>query len=199
MNNLSLALLFPKARPSSVSTTSVASMIARTIDSIPRDFANVTANPIECLLFPLKSIIAHTSGYKLSEKLRCYTVSDLYDYHPVGHFIKPKAPNDIDYDIRFVARKFFKATFDGRCTTHPFFHRCLSSTSLNTFNPSDAELILSQLDFLPFKQGLHIQAFDSDNLECKSPAKFFRATITAHSLVHLHQAQASSSVSWSKF
>jgi hypothetical protein len=41
LNSLPLALLFPKARPNFVSSVSVASMIARSMDSIPRDFGSV--------------------------------------------------------------------------------------------------------------------------------------------------------------
>jgi hypothetical protein len=73
-----LALLFPKARPNFVSSGSVASMVSRSMDSIPRDFGSVAASPIDCLLFPLRAIIADTVGYT-----SC-TVSDLFDYRPLG-------------------------------------------------------------------------------------------------------------------
>jgi hypothetical protein len=126
------------------------------------------ANPVECLLFPFKSIIADTNGYKLSEKLMPLTVSDLFEYHPVGHFLKAKVSRDLDYEIRFVAQKYFKATSDERCTTHPFFFQCLFPTSLNLFNPSDIEAIQSPLEFRSFKQGLLIQAFDPDNFDRKT-------------------------------
>lgn len=199
MSNLPLALLFPSARPTIVSTATVGSMIARSMDSVPRDFSDITASPIDCLLFPIKSIIDYPVAYKLSPKLRGRIVSDLFEYHPVGHFLRPKAFNDIPYDTRFVARKFFKALSDGNCRYHTFFQRCLVPTSLNLLDHPDADFFRSQLEFLPFKKGLQINAFDPDSLTCNSPAKLFRTTIKAHSTVHFHQSQAISTGSWSTF
>lgn len=199
MDNLSLGLLFPKSRNAASLNLTVASMIARSMDSIPRDFSTLATNPIECLLFPLKSIIAHTYGYKLSDKLLPLAVSALFDYHPVGHFLKAKDARLLDYEIRFVAQKFFKATSDGRCTMHLFFLQCLSPTSWNLLNPSDIATIQPHLDFQSFKQGLLIQAFDPNNSECKSAAQYFRASVKAHSYHHLQHIQTNSTASWSRF
>jgi hypothetical protein len=198
LDNLSPALLFPKSRNISGLAVSVASLIARTMDSIPRDFGNLVPNPIECLLFPLKAIIASTNGYRLSPKLLSLTVSSLFEYHPIGHFLRVKTTSDIDAELRIVAKRFFKAVFNGKCTLHTFFHNCLFVAALNFLQPTGQALVQPLLNFHSFKQGLLIKAFDPDDLASRSPAKTFRTAIAAHSSEIVLQNHIRSA-DWSRF
>jgi hypothetical protein len=198
LNNLSLALLFPKSRNVSGLTVSVASMIARTMDSIPRDFGKLIPNPIEFLLFPLKAVIASTNGYQLSAKLLPLTVASLFEYHPIGHFLQVKTASDIDAELRIVAKKFFKAVSNGKCILHTFFHNCLFVTALNLLQPTGQALVQSQLNFCSFKQGLLIKAFDPTDPKSKSAAKTLRTAITVSSSENVLQNQIRSA-DWSRF
>jgi hypothetical protein len=140
-----------------------------------------------------------TNGYNISGKLHKLTVSSLFVYHPIGHFLQPKDPMDIDPDLRRVAKRFFEAVSTGKCTTHIFFDQCLFISTLNLFYPDAVALVQTHLNFCSFKQGLAIKAFDPDTSDFKSSAKSFLASIVAHSSPTVRQVQTVSVAAWSLF
>lgn len=88
---MDLGLLFRPARSTSSvgAPTTTATMLFRTMYSIPREFSPMYRNPIECLLLPIPAVIATTKNHKLSPKLKDQTINTLFELQAVGLYLTP--------------------------------------------------------------------------------------------------------------
>ncbi|OBZ84480.1 hypothetical protein A0J61_07464, partial [Choanephora cucurbitarum] len=86
-----VGLLFPRTRPNVTPGTSLTtvSLVCRTMDVIPRRQFTYIPNPLECLVLPLRAVVIPSSTFRLSPILHDALVSDLYRYHPLGHYLTP--------------------------------------------------------------------------------------------------------------
>ena len=86
-----IGLLFPRARPNASTGTSLTavSLVCRTMDIISRCQFTYIPKPLECLVLPLRAVVIPSATFRLSPILRDALVSDLYHYHPLGHYLTP--------------------------------------------------------------------------------------------------------------
>ncbi|CEP19709.1 hypothetical protein [Parasitella parasitica] len=198
---LDIGLLFPTARSSlSVGTPiSTITMIFRTMDAIPRDFSHGTRNPIECLLLPIPAIIASTSSYKLSTKLKSAVVGDIFELQATGFFLTPIPADRLPRLIKFVAQKFHNALARADCLLHPFFRVCLDPSPIDLYNQDDRPEIQAALNFASFRKGLHIKSTDPPFLELHGRTKAFRQMVVDSTTRKLPKTEAISSSSWLQF
>ncbi|KAI9279393.1 hypothetical protein BY458DRAFT_488036 [Sporodiniella umbellata] len=134
-------------------------MILRAVDSMPRSFHNSEPNPLECLLLPLPAILGSRKigPFKLSTKLRNAQVSELFRYHPDGHFLSRKPLTDVSTPLRIVANKLFRAMDRNHVAIQDFFYNCFFQTASSLSNPDHCTHIRTQqLGFLSFKKTLKL-------------------------------------------
>ncbi|KAI8385633.1 hypothetical protein BD560DRAFT_431042 [Blakeslea trispora] len=99
-----ISLLFSRTRPNATPGISLitASLICRMMDIVPRRQFIYTPVPLECLILPLWAVVIPSATFRLSPILRDALVSDLYDYHPLGHYLTPLPRQEIPVPIRTV-------------------------------------------------------------------------------------------------
>ncbi|KAI9252081.1 hypothetical protein BY458DRAFT_582703 [Sporodiniella umbellata] len=154
-DNLNIPFLFPAARRSLFCPLTSVQMILRAVDLMPRSFHNSEPNPLECLMLPLPAILGSRKigPFKLSTKLRNAQVSELFRYHPDGHFLSRKPLTDVSTPLRLVANKFFRAMDRNHVAIQDFFYNCFFQTASSLSNPDHCMHIRTQqLGFLSFKK-----------------------------------------------
>ena len=198
---MDLGLLFPATRSTSSvgAPTTTATMLFRTMDSIPRDFSPLYRNPIECLLLPIPAVIATTTNYKLSPKLKDQTINTLFELQAVGLYLTPIPINRLPRELHIVTRRFYNALATANCIFYPFFRACLEASPLHLYNPEDLPQIQAMLQFASFRKGLHIQHHDDDFAESKYRTRNFRKMVIQATTRRLPATQVTSTTFWNQF
>jgi hypothetical protein len=162
-SEINITLFFPASRKDSSGTRiDTMAMILKTMDSIPKKpISDTIANPLECLNLPLPAILPPPvkHGFKLAQRLTGVKVSDIFDYHPEGHYLNWKPFFELEQPLRIGARALTTALFVNATHLHHFFEKCLHHTQLSWLNPDDRNTIRSQqLQFKSFKSQLVLSA-----------------------------------------
>ncbi|KAI9247041.1 hypothetical protein BY458DRAFT_494659 [Sporodiniella umbellata] len=85
------------------------------------------------------------------------TVSELFRYHPDGHFLSRKPLTDVSAPLRLVASKLFRAMDRNHVAIQDFFYNCFFQTARSLSNPNHCMHIRTQqLGFLSFKKTLKL-------------------------------------------
>ncbi|KAI8047423.1 uncharacterized protein B0P05DRAFT_592631 [Gilbertella persicaria] len=199
-SNVLMCLLFPLTRPRIVgANVSTITLVCRTVDIIPRRQFTYIPCPLDALLLPLRAIIDPACHYMLPRALTNAAVSDLYEYHLVGHFLSPKRlRTDIPFNSNSVTR-FRNATANGNCLLSPWFIQCMRPTSLSLYNAAQVPAIKKSLGFYSFRRRLHLSMDETSLSNPSTSCKAFRDHITkSHNSSILHQ-QEITHASWSRF
>ncbi|GAN09494.1 hypothetical protein MAM1_0271c09024 [Mucor ambiguus] len=137
-----IPLLFPVALQQLTKTRRVSTigMIYRSIDMLPRSFAEVTINLPTALMLPLSTVIYsdRQCNVKLPRKIHAMTVANVFAVHPTEQFLHWKRSFDPSLAIwQRAPRQLIQGISKGTFKLQPFFlPLCVPSAAASPSPPS---------------------------------------------------------------